>query len=111
MEFKAFLSHRYKSSAVNQYFFDVFSRSSEVQFEVDAGKLSTCVTRIERMVRECDAFIGIYPLPEPEQGRLSKEWMLQESKYFRLECNIAIRSRVPMLVLYDRRMSTCSLRT
>ena len=47
MEFKSFLSHRYKSPDVNLYFFDIFSRQSEVQFEVDVGSAPTCVTRLE----------------------------------------------------------------
>ena len=102
MEFKAFLSHRYKSPIVNQYFFDVFSRNSQVQFEVDAGSAPTCVTRIERMIRDCDAFIGIYPLPDRSDGPIDQTWMLAASKYFRLECNIAIRSRIPTLIFHDR---------
>ena len=64
MEFKAFLSHRYKSTDVNLYFFEIFSHHSEVQFEVDAGSAPTCVTRLERMINKSDAFIGIYPFSD-----------------------------------------------
>jgi len=41
MGFKSFLRHRYRSSDVNLYFFDVLSRHSEVQFEVDSGSAPT----------------------------------------------------------------------
>jgi hypothetical protein len=57
--FKAFLSHRYKSPDVNLYFFNLFAESAEVQFEVDEGAFATNVTRLERMIRGADAFIGI----------------------------------------------------
>ena len=73
--FKAFLSHRYKSPETNLFFFSLFAGKADIQFEVDAGveyrpvsagevvnQLPTNVTRIERMVRDANAFIGIYPL-------------------------------------------------
>jgi TIR domain-containing protein len=102
LSFKAFLSHRYKSPAVNRYFFGIFADAAEVQFEVDEGAFAINVTRLERMIRDCDAFIGIYPFPGddpvPERGNL-----LRESQYFRLELDLAIRARKPGLILYDRR--------
>ena len=61
--FKAFLSHRYKSPLENLYFFNLFGEIAEVQFEVDEGLSVVNVTRLERMIRDCDAFIGIYPFP------------------------------------------------
>ena len=102
LSFKAFLSHRYKSPEVNRYFFRIFAHAAEVQFEVDEGAFAINVTRLERMIRDCDAFIGIYPFPGrsavPEQ-----EELLYESRYFRLELDLAIRARKPGLILYDRR--------
>lgn len=103
MEFKAFLSHRYKSAEVNLYFFDIFSRSAEVQFEVDVGSAPTCVTRLERMIRKSDAFIGIYPFPGGSSKVPTKNDLLNASKYFRLECDLAIRSGITSLILYDQR--------
>ena len=38
----------------NQYFFEVFDDVAEVQFEVDVGRFATCVTRLERMVRNAE---------------------------------------------------------
>jgi hypothetical protein len=55
---KAFLSHRYQSPTVNTYFHEVFSEAAELQFDVDVAAGSTNVTRLERMVRDTDAFVG-----------------------------------------------------
>jgi hypothetical protein len=103
MELKAFLSHRYKSPDVNLYFHALFAEAAEVQFEVDVGKLRTNVTRLERMVRDSDAFIGIYPFPGDAQKRYSSQELLDASKYFRLECDLAVRSRKPSQVFFDQR--------
>jgi hypothetical protein len=103
MEFKSFLSHRYKSPDVNLYFFDIFSLHSEVQFEVDAGSAPTCVTRLERMINNSDAFIGIYPYSDDTSIVPTKEELLNASKYFRLECDLAIRAGIPCMVLHDQR--------
>jgi hypothetical protein len=95
--FTAFLSHQYRATDVNCFFFDLFDRAAEVQFEIDEGAFATNVTRLERKVRNADAFVGIYPLsahdPDP----------VKESRYFRLELDIAARSGKPALVLYDGR--------
>jgi TIR domain-containing protein len=106
--FKAFLSHRYKSPEVNLSFFRLFSEQSEVQFEVDQPRgpneeaLALNVTRLERMIRSADAFIGIYPFPDataaPAPGTAT-----ESSKYFRLEVEMALRAAKPMLLLYDQR--------
>ncbi|MGC4082867.1 MAG: hypothetical protein QM736_12325 [Vicinamibacterales bacterium] len=56
---KAFLSHRYQSPAVNTYLHEIFSEVAEVQFDVDRGTGATNVTRLERMIRDTDAFVGI----------------------------------------------------
>lgn len=103
MELKAFLSHRYKSPDVNLYFFDIFSHSSEIQFDVDIGSAPTCVTRLERMIRNSDAFIGIYPFPGDPARVATQNDLLNASKYFRLECELAARSKLPCLVFYDQR--------
>ena len=103
MEFKSFLSHKYKSPDVNLYFFEIFSQTAEVQFDIDAGSTPTCVTRLERMITRSDAFIGIYPFSDDTSVVPSENALLSTSKYFRLECDIAVRAQVPSLVLYDQR--------
>lgn len=101
--FKAFLSHRYKSPEVNQRFFDLLTAYADIQFEVDVGSKPTNVTRLERFVRDADAFVGIYPFPSNDDGRPSRETILEESKYFRLELDLAIRSGRPGIVFVDLR--------
>ncbi len=103
---KAFLSHRYKSPEVNQHFFRLFSRAAEVQFEVDLGQIATNVTRLERMVRNADAFIGIYPFPKPPDQPVDIRDLRQESRYFRLELDLAMRAHVPAIVFSDVRYAS-----
>ena len=103
VELKAFLSHRYKSPEVNLYFHELLAESAQIQFEVDIGSLPTNVTRLERMIRDADAFIGIYPFPGDPKKTASADELRIGSKYFRLECELAIRSRKPTLVFLDRR--------
>ncbi len=100
--FKAFLSHRYKSPEVNLYFFNLFSDIAEAQFEVDEGTFTMNVTRVERMIRECNAFIGIYPFPGTWEEAQSRENLLKACQYFRLELDLAIRSRKPAIIFYDK---------
>lgn len=102
LSFKAFLSHRYKSPEVNRYFLRLFADAAEVQFEVDEGAFAINVTRLERMIRDCDAFIGIYPF-SGDAAVPDREDLLRESRYFRLELDLAIRARKPGLIFYDRR--------
>ncbi len=64
LAFTAFMSHKYKAARVNEYFFKLFCRTARLEFEVDVGTLATNVTRLERLVRDADAFIGIYPFDE-----------------------------------------------
>lgn len=99
----AFLSHRYKSPEVNLFFYDLLAEQTEVQFGVDKGTFSTNVTRLERMIRDADAFIGIYPFPGEPAETPRREDLLRASPYFRLELDIAVRARKPMLVFYDQR--------
>jgi hypothetical protein len=99
----AFLSHRYQATEVNSRLFRVFSDVANVQFEVDVGVKATNVTRLERLIRDADAFIGIYPLPDDVGPAPDRSALLASSRYFRLELELAIRSRRPALVFADRR--------
>src|SRR5258708_7124789 len=99
--FKAFLSRRYKSPAVNLYFFKLFSEIAEVQFEVDEGAFAMNVTRVERMIRGADAFIGIYPFPGTWEEAQTRANLKLASQYFCLELDLAIRSRKPAIIFYD----------
>jgi hypothetical protein len=101
--FEAFLSHRYASAEVNLYFFNIFRRLGQVQFEVDEGPPTISMTRLARMVRGADAFIGIYPLPQPPSSRVTAQQLRSASRYFRLELELATRARTPMAVFYDER--------
>ncbi len=103
IEFKVFLSHRYKSPDVNLFFFKLLSHDANVHFEVDVGVSATNVTRIERMIRDSDAFIGIYPLPINPNQMETQQDRLKASRYFRLELDLAIRARKPILVFFDQR--------
>src|SRR5690242_16988582 len=91
--FKAFLSHRYRSPAVNAHFYKLFSDEALVQFDVDRGTLATNVTRLERLVRDADAFVGLYPFPGENAETPRKADLERESRYFRLELDLAERSR------------------
>ena len=102
--FKAFLSHRYKSPAVNLFFYDLLS-SAEVQFEVDEGSFATNVTRLERAVRDADAFIGIYPFSSEGSDPPDRDALSAASRYFRLELDLALRAGKPSLVLFDGRFT------
>ena len=99
---KVFLSHKYEAPRVNEYFFQLFSRTN-VQFEVDKGKFSTSITRLERMIRDADGFLAIYPFDDDGTQDASHADLLLRSRYFRLELELAARSGKPALVLVDRR--------
>lgn len=101
--FKTFLSHKYDSAEINLYFFQIFNKLADVQFEIDAGKTPTNVTRLERMIREADAFIGIYPFTGTPEEAQKPEQLKKQSQYFRLELDLAIRSQKPAIVFYDKR--------
>jgi hypothetical protein len=100
---KAFLSHRYESPRVNLHFFGILSEAAKVHFSVDRGTLATNVTRLERLVREADAFIGIYPLSLDPGEAFSVDELRKESRYFRLELDLAIRAQIPAIVFMDER--------
>ena len=100
---KVFLSHRYKSPEVNLYFSGIFHEFAQVYFEVDVGQKPICMTRLERMIQNVDAFVGIYPFPDPEDEFPVQDKLNKASQYFRLEQELALRSGKPALVLYDKR--------
>lgn len=101
--FDVFLSHRYKSSDVNLHFYEELSQVSPITFRVDRGTVSTSTLRLERMIREADAFVGIFPIPGDATEVHDRQSLLQLSRYFRLEFDMAIRSRKPAAIFYDRR--------
>jgi TIR domain len=101
--FTTFLSHRYKSPEVNLFFFRLFADIAEVQFDVDEGTFATNVTRLERMIRSADAFIGIYPFPGTSEAAQQPKELKKASRYFRLELDLAIRSHKPAIIFYDER--------
>jgi TIR domain len=103
LSFNAFLSHRYKSPRVNLYFFDLFSGVGEVQFRIDEGDRRISMTRLQRMIRDADAFIGIYPYPVAEDTQPGVTELRAASRYFRLELDLAVRARKPAIVFCDRR--------
>lgn len=95
-----FLSHQYRATQLNVFFYKLFNEVAEVQFEVDRGEFATNVTRLERKIRAADAFVGIYPFSASDP---SPEMLRKESRYFRLELDLAIRSRKPTLIFFDNR--------
>ena len=99
----AFLSHKYKAPAVNEYFFQLFSETANVEFEIDSGEFTLNVTRLERLIREADAFIGIYPFDEGDAESPTVAELAKAARYFQLELEIAARSRKPGIVFSDRR--------
>ena len=103
LTFRAFLSHRYKSPRENLTFYHLFTRLANVQFEADVGNSATNVTKLERMIRNSDAFVGIYPFPESFDKSRDQKELNKASRYFRLELDLAIRSRKPCIVFYDQR--------
>ena len=106
LTYEAFLSHRYRSPEINTHFFDLFSSVAEVQFKVDRGTSRISMTRLTRMVRDADAFIGIYPLAGEPSIRPSAEEIRTASRYFRVELDLAIRSGKPTIVFLDQRYRT-----
>jgi hypothetical protein len=99
--FRSFLSHRYQSPRINECFFQILSADANPQFAVDPGTIATSVTRLERLIRDADAFIGIYPFPEDTD--VTVERLKSESRYFRLELDLAERASKPAMVFVDSR--------
>src|SRR5438552_1646032 len=107
LQLRVFLSHGYKAPAANLYFWSILSGVADIQFEVDVGTKATSVTRLERLMRDCDAIVGIFSVPETESlsgAEAARVAQLHEtSAYFRLEADLAIRSRKPTLLYIDQR--------
>jgi hypothetical protein len=55
------------------------------------------------MIRDADAFIGVFPIPGDPLAVHDRASLLKFSRYFRLELDMAMRSRKPTLVFRDRR--------
>jgi hypothetical protein len=98
-----FLSHKYKAPKVNEFFFKLCSDVRKFEFSVDEGTIATNVTRLERLVRDADGFLGIYPFDDDGEGAPSLADLKEASKYFRLEMDLAARSKRPALVFADTR--------
>src|SRR3954447_8546662 len=103
LSFKAFLSHAYDAAEINVAFFGIFSEIADVQFEVDIGLKNLNVTRLERRIRDCDAFVGLYPFPGGQTFEPAPADALKASRYFRLEMELAARARRPGIIYYDKR--------
>lgn len=98
-----FLSHKYKAPKVNEFFFKLCSDVRRFEFAVDEGSIATNVTRLERLVRDADGFLGIYPFDEDGASSPALADLKEASKYFRLEMDLAARSRRPALIFTDTR--------
>lgn len=101
----AFLSHKYEMPALNTFFYELFNEVASVRFDVDVGLSSTSVTRLERKIRNADAFVGLYSFRHESEEIPSVETLRQESRYFRLEVDLAVRSGKPILLFVDERLS------
>lgn len=113
---KVFLSHRYKATAVNLFFFRLLSEVADIQFIIDSPDLvvsdkrlerRTSVTRLERRLRDADAFIGVYPIPTQHEadatGTPLETDLAKASRYLKLESGLAVRAGLPALVFMDQR--------
>lgn len=99
----AFLSHSYGAPAVNLFFHELTSTAVTITFRVDRGKYSTSTTRLERIIRDSDAFVGVWPLPGEPGAAWDRDALADKSRYFQLELDMAIRARKPGIVFSDRR--------
>jgi len=98
-----FLSHSYTAPAVNLFFYELNAKSATISFRVDRGKFSTSTTRLERMIRDADAFVGVWPVPGEPDASWDQDALAQQARYFRLELDMAIRARKPGIVFIDQR--------
>ncbi len=99
----AFLSHSYAASEVNLFFYELNSTLATIAFRVDRAKFATSTARLERMIRDANAFVGIWPLPGETNARWDQADLANQSRYFRLELDMAIRAHKPGIVFIDRR--------
>lgn len=65
--------------------------------------LATNVTRLERLLRDADCFIGIYPYPGDSLQQPDRSELEKKSRYFRLELDLAERSSKPAIAFIDER--------
>ncbi|GGN67913.1 toll/interleukin-1 receptor domain-containing protein [Nocardia rhizosphaerihabitans] len=100
---RVFLSHRYRSPAVNLFFWQIIRTVQPVAFRVDEGLTFTSPTRLERMIRDADGFVGIYPLPGDPQAIWDLAALKQQARYFLLELSIAARQQRPCIIFCDHR--------
>jgi hypothetical protein len=100
---EAFLSHRYSSPDINLHVYERISSVVPISFRVDRGVLRTSAVRLQRLIRDADGFVGVYPTPGDRRTSLARDQLRHQSRYFRLELDMAIRSGKPMLVIADRR--------
>ena len=56
-----FLSHQYRATSLNLFFYKLFSEVADVQFEVDRGEFATNVTRLERKIRATSGSSSTWP--------------------------------------------------
>jgi len=99
----AFLSHSYGAPEVNLFFYELNSAIATIAFRVDRGKFATSTTRLERMIRDADVFLGVWPLPGEPNANWDRTDLANQSRYFRLELDMAIRSHKPGIVFVDER--------
>lgn len=103
---RAFLSHSYGAPEVNHFFYDLNQAIATITFRVDRGTFSTSTTRLERMIRDADAFVGVWPVPGEPGADWNQADLAHQSRYFQLELDMAIRARKPGIVFVDRRYGT-----
>lgn len=99
-----FLSHDSRAVEVNLRVFDLLSESLSLHFEVDEGLTATSTTRLERMIRAADAFVGVYPVIGDPLRKPAPDEAQRITRHFRLELDMAVRARKPYLVVLDRRL-------
>ena len=105
---RIFLNHRYRSPQVNLPMYKLMANSRRLQFEVDrrtksTNTTTTNTTRLEVMMRKVDAFVSILALHGDALDSPSASEVANQSRYFRLELDIAVRARKPCFVIVDER--------
>lgn len=106
LSIQVFLSHDRMAAEVNLYFLDIFSEVANIQFEVNVEPYDIDLTSLERMIRNSDAFIGIYPFDKINDISPSIEELSSKAKRFQLEIEAALRSKKPIFIFYDERFGS-----
>ncbi|SHN46259.1 TIR domain-containing protein [Cryptosporangium aurantiacum] len=99
---KVFLSHSYRSPEINLRFFDKVAELTDLRFEVDRKGLRLSTTRLERLIRNTDYFVGFYPL-RGDLETMSRDDLVRSATYFQLELEMAARARKPAIAFIDQR--------